>query len=742
MQMHETARIEAVTLAEPESMLAAALNYAARGWRVFPCQPKSKAPLTVHGVKDASTDFEQIAAWWAKWPLANVAIATGAPGPVVVDVDGEQGGESWYELRHRLGFADDTPVAHTAKGQHLYFGAPHGVEVRNSASKAGPGVDIRGAGGYVIAPPSIHPSGKPYTWDAGFHFADYPLAPFPEALLPILTGPRAAAKTAGGNGDGGRIPEGQRDSTLTSLAGTMRRRGMGEAAIRAALLAENAARCDPPLPEAEVRGIAASVSRYPSGESATAREQPPKTQEPEPDPAPELEALLLEFPRTDAGNAEAFAAISGDRFRFECRAQRWLQWSGAHWQEDADGAAERAVLAAMRQRRALYAKTEDTTEARKRLLWALSQESRPRLLAALLIARALEPFVTRAENLDADPWLLACPNGTLDLRTGELRPSRCEDMITRLTGAAFDPTATCPRWLRFLGEVFGDDADLIAFLQRAVGYSLTGDIREHALFILHGTGANGKTTFTEAIRFVLGDYARATPFSTFESGNRDEKRVDLAALRGVRFVSASEAEDNRRLAEARVKAVTGGDVISCRRLYGDFFEYTPSFKIWLATNYKPEIRGTDLGIWRRLRLIPFARQFTGAAADPMLLETLKGERAGILGWAVQGCLRWRQQGLGSTEAVQSATEAYRAEQDTLGVFLDECTEQQEGATVRAGELFARYKTWADASGEKALTANAFSRRLTDRGIDRVRNRQSRLWVGIRLLRADDDDGKV
>jgi P4 family phage/plasmid primase-like protien len=254
---------------------------------------------------------------------------------------------------------------------------------------------------------------------------------------------------------------------------------------------------------------------------------------------------------------------------------------------------------------------------------------------------------------------------------------------------------------------------------------------------LHGTGANGKTTFTEAIRHTLGDYARATPFSTFESGNRDEKRVDLAALRGVRFVSASEAEDGRRLAEARVKAVTGGDVISCRRLYGDFFEYRPSFKIWLATNYKPEIRGTDLGIWRRLRLIPFTRQFTGDAADVTLLDQLNTEAPGILAWAVQGCLQWQQDGLGNPAAVQVATAEYRAEQDVLGAFLDECTEARPDASVsvRAGELFERYRRWADANGEFPGSNKRFSETLANRGFARANTSKARGFRGLALRQA-------
>lgn len=700
--------------------LAAALGYAARGWHVFPLRPRGKEPATPHGCRDATADRAAIRAWWTRAPDANIGIACGPSHLVVVDLDRDKGGpDAWAGLRKRLGFDDATVTCLTGGGGvHLYFQAPDGVTVRNSAGKLGEGIDVRAEGGYVVAPPSVHPNGSAYAWEVSAHPDDRAPAPLPAALLPLLAPTAPTAPTAVG-GDG--IPEGRRNATLTSLAGSMRRQGAGEEAIRAALEEVNRAQCRPPLHAREVARIARSVARYAPAHDGS-------------------DALLLRLPRTDAGNAEAFAALFGDCFRHDHRRKDWLVWDGARWAEDADGEAERAMLQTVRRRRAVFAEEiADRAKARPAVKWAFQQESQSRLRAALEIARSTPPFPALSETLDADPFLLACPNGTLDLRSGILREARRDDLITRVAGAAFHPDAPCPRWMRFLDETFGGDADLVAFVQRAAGYSLTGDVREHALFILYGTGANGKTTFLEALRTVWGDYARTTPFSTFESGSRDDKRADLAALRGVRFVSATETEDGRRLAEARVKAITGGDSIACRHLYGRFFEYHPAFKVWMATNYKPAIRGTDHGIWRRIRLIPFTRQFVGEAADPNLLDTLRGEAEGILAWAVRGCVAWLRDGLGNPGAVRDATEAYRMEQDVVGQFLADCTRTGEGLTVRAAALYAAYKDWCEKNGEKAMSGTAFGRRMADRGVDRARDRTGMYYIGLVLMATGQQD---
>lgn len=326
---------------------------------------------------------------------------------------------------------------------------------------------------------------------------------------------------------------------------------------------------------------------------------------------------LRAFPRTDTGNAEAFELLFGNRFRYDHSRKRWMVWNGLYWVVDNNGETDRAAIDASRWRGTAFwlrsiKDKEDTEKWIEDHTFALDSESVHGVRATLEIAKSLRTIATVTTQYDRDPGLLTVRNGTVDLGTGELRSARSEDLITRATNITHDASAKCPRWLQFLGEIFTMDVSLIDFIQRAVGYSLTGDTREQCLFILHGNGANGKSTFLEIVRRLLGPHAITTSFATFMiQRNVGAPRNDLAALVGARLVLASEAGQDASFDEAVIKQVTGQDTIAARFLYGEFFEYKPQFKIWLATNYKPTIRGGDDAIWRRIRLIPFNEQFKG-----------------------------------------------------------------------------------------------------------------------------------
>jgi putative DNA primase/helicase len=265
-------------------------------------------------------------------------------------------------------------------------------------------------------------------------------------------------------------------------------------------------------------------------------------------------------------------------------------------------------------------------------------------------------------------------------------------------------------------EVFDGDREVIQFVQRAVGYSLTGDTREQCLFILWGGGANGKSTFLETIIRLLGMHAVPTPFSTvMVQRNPGSPRNDLAALHGARLVKASEAEHHSTFAESIVKEVTGGDTITARFLFKEHFSYKPTFKLWLATNHRPEIHGTDDAIWRRIRLIPFTRQFSGANKDAGLREKLEGELPGILAWAVQGCLDWQKHGLKSARIVESATLEYRQESDQVGRFIKDQCELQQNNQTPAKELYDGFVAWSVKHQERPLAINQFAVKLAERG---------------------------
>jgi putative DNA primase/helicase len=340
-----------------------------------------------------------------------------------------------------------------------------------------------------------------------------------------------------------------------------------------------------------------------------------------------------------------------------------------------------------------------------------------RIDACIAIARSIRPIADSGDNWDNDTWLLGVNNGVVDLRTGELRPGRPDDRITMTTGVDFDPEAKCPRWEQFLTEVFGE-TELIDWLWRALGYSLSGDTTEQCVFIGHGIGANGKGVFSGALHTALGDYAYSSPFSTFELYQRASIPNDLAALEFKRFVNSSETNDNTRLNEARIKAISGCDPITARYLHQEYFTFYPHLKLWLFVNHKPKVIDDSFGFWRRVRLIPFTNQFTGRADDRRLSEKLRAEAPGILAWLVRGCLEWQKRGLEPVpECVKVATQEYRQESDLLAEFIaDKCIEHPQ-ATTKASELYKTYKSWAENEGmrdREVLNSTAFGRRIHER----------------------------
>jgi putative DNA primase/helicase len=434
---------------------------------------------------------------------------------------------------------------------------------------------------------------------------------------------------------------------------------------------------------------------------------------------------------TELANAGRLVAQHGSDLRY-CHLWRcWLAWDGRRWKRDHVEVERRAKKVV----RGIYSEAADALDPgeRKELSrWAVQSETRAQMTNMIALAQSEEGISVDSEELDTDPWLLNVANGTLDLRTGELREHRREDLITKVVDVAYSPDAVCPAWWAVLERILPSER-LRLFLQRAVGYSLTGDTREQVMFLLHGLGANGKTLILETTQRVTGDYSRRTDFSTFLAHDQERVRNDLAGLAGSRFVSAVEVEAGRRLSEVVVKELTGNDRISCRFLYGEYFEYQPQFKVWLAANHKPEVRGTDHAIWRRLKLIPFTVTIPDSEQDRHLPEKLQAELPGILAWAVQGCLDWQAHGLDEPPEVLAATHAYREEMDLLGGFLaDRCT-VAAGARESAAGLFIAYKLWAEQAGEQPVTKRTFGRLLRERGFsDDKGTAGMRLWVGLAL----------
>jgi putative DNA primase/helicase len=438
-------------------------------------------------------------------------------------------------------------------------------------------------------------------------------------------------------------------------------------------------------------------------------------------------------PLTDLANARRFAQEHHQNLRFVARSRQWLVWDGKRWRPDDMGEVSSRAKATVRGLFTTAAALTDSGEREKRMRFALSAQSAKRIAGMIDLAKSEPSIPITQDQLDADPWLLNVENGTLDLRTGALRTHRREDLITKLAPVTYDPTATCPRWEAFLEKIMAGDEDRIRYVQKALGYALSGDTREQCFFILHGTGANGKTTLTAVVAKVAGGYSQHTPTETLLVRRSDTIPNDVARLHGARLVTAAEAECNRSLAEALVKQLTGGDKIAARFLHGEFFEFTPSFKLFLAVNHKPGIKGTDHAIWRRVRLIPFDVTIPQDEQDRTLPEKLEAERPGILRWLVEGCLAWQLEGLEPPAAVTAATADYRDEMDTVGAFLDECCVRDAETQTLAKRLYDTYKRWCDEHGETPMSKPDFGSRLAEKGFTPGRTKAGRYWRGLGLV---------
>jgi len=438
----------------------------------------------------------------------------------------------------------------------------------------------------------------------------------------------------------------------------------------------------------------------------------------------------MKFRQTDLGNAERLVAKFGQDIRYTDEAG-WLVWEGQRWA--LDPGSSRLMNYASLTVRSMYTEAGQLGDdgARQTLVkHATQSEARPRLEAIAALTK--HRVTARLRDFDRDPYLLNVSNGTIDLKTGVLRPHRKEDLITKLAPVEYDAAAEAPIWDQFLKEIMNGVEALVRFLQLAVGYSLTGLTIEQVLFILYGTGANGKSTLLAIISEALGDYAMATPAETLLIKRDGAISNDVARLVGARFVTASEVADNRRLDESLVKQLTGGDPTPARFLHREFFEFTPSFKLFLAANHKPRIRGTDEAIWRRIRLIPFEVTIPEGLRDKKLLEKLRRELPGILAWAVRGCLDWQASGdLEVPSEVRAATAAYRAEEDVIAGFLEECCLVAPELKVTSRDLYDAYIEWCKAAGEVPYSQKVLGRQLAERGFVSAKV-GTKLWRGLGL----------
>ncbi len=415
-----------------------------------------------------------------------------------------------------------------------------------------------------------------------------------------------------------------------------------------------------------------------------------------------------------------------------CQAQRiFYLWDGKRWRADdvldVQVKAKETITRLMRDAVGI----KDHKKQAAYLQFAMRLQRRDQMDAMLDLAKPYLP--ARVSDFDRDPMLFNCANGTLDLHTGALREHRREDMMTKASPATYDPAATCPLFDKFLDRIMAGDQDRIRYLQKVLGYALTGDVREDIFVVFHGQGNNGKNTLVNTARDIMGNYARIAAPKLFIYTKYENHPAEVADLLGARLVIVGETDQGQRLNAARIKAHTGKDRIKARNFYQDFFEFDPTHKIIWMTNHRPVIRDTTFAMWRRVRLVPFTVEIPERERDRTLGNKLKAEASGIFRWLVEGCLLWQQEGLESPEAVKTATKDYQAESDPIGRFLTERCALSPHASVKRVDLYAAFVRWSEQEGDKyPVRTREFAVRLREQGFDDRKSHGERTWKGVGL----------
>ena len=710
-----------VQISDAITMLSYALSYAAKGWHVLPVR-KNKSPFTLHGKDDATTDEIVIRKWWSKYPTAGIAISCKESGLLVIDIDnknGKQGEIVWTNILKdeglfgniNYGLEQITPNG----GRHLFFRHPDFM-VSSRVDGLGDGIDIRSEAYVVIAPT------EGYHWVEGrdpesteiFDVPQWLAERLPEKVEPI-TGELMASpvfRTADDWTDIAisKASIGNRNETCFWLAVQLRDSGV----VRD--------ESDPFIMRYTEEVEQIDSDRFELEEALTTRDSAYGR------PAREIALMTNESANiSDAANGRRFARMHNLTATF-VKGRGWLIWSGKRWEDDALLEIDRMTVETALAIYTEAAGSNDPEYAKALGNWARQSLSKSRMGFMLETARHL--LAARIDDFDADPMSINLQNGYMNLISQLLTPHSPAQMITKIANTEYDSEAGCPEWLKFLDRIFADDKDLIQYVQKALGYSLTGKVSEQCFFFLYGTGANGKTTFINVIREILGDYAIQAAPDLLLQGERHP--TEVAALLAARVVATVEVEAGRKFAEVLVKQLTGGDKISARKMRQDFFEFMPTFKLWLVANHKPIVQGVDEAIWRRIKLIPFSVTIPENERDPDLVDKLLREREGILTWMIEGCRKWQETGLTAPARVVAGTEGYREEMDVIGDFLADCCDIGGDYSVGAQELSSVYQAWCRDRGERSWYVKRFNGVLEHKGFVHKRDMKGVGWYGLKL----------
>jgi putative DNA primase/helicase len=765
-----------------EDVLAAAHEYRKNGWRVIAIQPSGKRPIEKNWQDTPPLSGPDVQALF-EGTQNNVGIATGAPsGFWVLDIDTQKPGtsERLRELQAGRKLPQTRVIRTPSGGFHYYFAMPD-FNVTNSAKRLPDGVDVRGTGGQVVAPPS-RVDGAAYGV-----MLDYPITRAPEWLEELVRPLPPAAPV-----DLETLPK------LTDLSEAEQRRlkayslkvaqaeferltecqqkgwsgpGWNNTTFEVACalielanspwcpfdlslvhkeLLERAPR-DKTFGDAEIEGCFASALKTADGKGRALPEDRPRggldagpvyPGDPLSDPIAGDVPAVTASPAaplramTDLGNAHRMVDLYSDRLRYIPQAKTWAVYRRGVWdmeEESETGAAQEMVEGLIKREAHRYSDIpEDEKKPSPREVfakWAMAQQADARIKACISQSRGREELRARETDFDSDTHLFNCANGVIDLRTGELLPHDPSLLLSHQSDVQYDPDAEAPTWQKFLERCL-PDPDVRDYLQKALGYSLTGSMDEQALFIHHGPGANGKSVFLVVASLLAGGYGQVVPRETLlAKGANPEHPTSVARMRGKRFLQASETAAGRRLDEETVKGLTGGEQQTARFMGGNFFDFTPTGKIHLITNHRPRLTDAE-SIWRRLHLIGWNEFIAPEERDPRLLQAHHwreiGEDSGALAWAVQGAVRWYAEGLKPTESMKRDLADYRSEQDILGEFLEARLEKIEGIGATVEEVYGAYTAWAFNSGIRTpLTKHDLSKTLAERGYERWRTGRGR-----------------
>lgn len=721
---------------ENNKLLQGALLCATMGLYVFPVKPGQKSPASKGWQSQPTTDPETIKKWWAENPNYNIGIATGAAyGLLVVDYD-VANGKQGLKVRNDWRAAHQMPQTWTARtgrgGLHEYYKISEPMGNRTGLYGC---VDMRADGGLVLAPPSVV-NGNVYAWENPPLI--YPLAAFDDNVsMFIQSAPQSAqngAKRAAYKAPA-QFTEGTRTSSLVALIGSLRAKGLDPETIRAAVENENELKGNPPLSSEELEREVFPALYRESWETDTA----PYTHD-----LP-INAALLEKVRAldpannkrygmnDAGSARLFIDVCGDTVQYVEDRKKWVSYDGNRWNTNGENIGKEK-LKALADALYIYALSIQDEQKKTEYMKYTGKWQQLRTRETILKdAASVRP--AKSADFDKNPYLLNCLNGTLNLKTGEFHPHTPADMLSRIASVAYDPFATSPRWYSFMDEVTAGDKDLQQYIQKALGYSLTGDTRHECFFILHGaTSRNGKSTLTETFSHMMGDYAanaRPETLAKKKYVNGSAPNEDIARLAGVRFVNTSEPPKNMELDSSLVKSLTGRDTITARRLNEGSFEFTPQFKLFFNTNHRPRVDDMTVFESERIKMIPFTVHFGSERRDPYLKDKLQTAESlsGVLNWCIDGLKALRESGFKVPQAVAEATAEYRRKEDKLQQFLEDKTEAGDGFEVLLTQLYSSFSDWCCSSGLAPVGIPKFRELLEERQIPLKRKRPTDKTIG-------------